>query len=231
MLPVREVVRSWRRSGSSCPLKVDVWSDIACPWCWLGKHHMQEAIRRSGRTDVEVEFHSFELQPDAHGARPVREYLMERYGSTRNIDAAHDRLAQAGRAVGIAYDFERALMVNTFDAHRLHHLAKARGLGDVVVERFMKARQGEGADVSDRATLRRLSIEAGLDATDVDRVLASDEYADAVRADEESARELGIHGVPFFVFDGKYGVSGAQPIEVFEQVLGQLTSSPASAPS
>lgn len=210
-------------------MKVDVWSDIACPWCWLGKHHLEAALRQAGIADAEVEYRSFELQPNAPRdakPRPVREYLAERYGGDlRGIDAAHERLTAAGKRVGIDYDFERALMVNTFDAHRLHHLAKARGLGAPVVERLMKARQGEGADVSDRATLRALAIEAGLDGAEVDRVLSSEEYADAVRADEEAARELGIHGVPFFVFDGIRGrrlaVSGAQPVEVFLQAITQ----------
>ncbi|HVM45026.1 MAG TPA: DsbA family oxidoreductase [Candidatus Thermoplasmatota archaeon] len=200
-------------------MKVEVWSDIACPYCWLGKHHLQEALRRSGATDVEVEFRSFELQPDARRARPVREYLAERYGSLAQVDAAHERLARAGRAVGIAFDFERALMANTFDAHRVHHLAKARGLGERVMERFLRARQGEGADMSDHATLRRLALEAGLDGAEVDEVLASDAYAAAVRADEAQARAYGIHGVPFFLFDGRYAVNGAQPVEVFEQAI------------
>lgn len=206
-------------------MKVEVWSDIACPYCWLGKHHLQEAIRRAGADDVEIEFRSFELQPNARATRPVREYLAERYGSLAHIDAAHERLARAGRAVGIDYDFEAALMANTFDAHRLHHLAKARGVGEAVMERLLRARQGEGADVSDGATLRRLAIEAGLDAAEVDEVLAGDAYADDVRGDERAARELGIQGVPFFLFDRRYAVSGAQPVEVFEQALAAARGS------
>lgn len=201
-------------------MRIEVWSDVACPWCWLGKHHLEEAIRRAGHSDVEVAFRSFELQPNARAARPVREYLAERYGADlRGIDAAHERLTRAGEAIGIAYDFKRALMVNTFDAHRIHHLAIVRGRGAEVVERLMRARQGEGADVSDHATLRALAIDAGLAADEVDRVLASDAFADDVRADEDAARKLGIHGVPFFVLDGKYALSGAQPVEAFERAL------------
>lgn len=206
-------------------MRIDVWSDIACPWCWLGKHHLQEALKRAGVADAEVAFRSFELQPGAERkARPVREYLMERYGSPAQIDAAHARLVDAGKQVGIHYDFDRALMVNTFDAHRLHHLAMAQGKGEAVMERLMRARQGEGADISDHATLRALAVEAGLDAADVDRVLSSDEYADAVRADEAMARQIGVGGVPFFVFEGKYAVSGAHPVETFEQVLRRVAA-------
>ncbi len=202
---------------STHPLLVEVWSDIACPWCWLGKHQLEEAVRRSGFADVQVEYHSFELQPDARGARPVREYLRERYG--HDLAGAHTHLERAGREVGITYDFDRALMANTFDAHRLHHLAKAHGLGQEAMERFMRARHAEGADMSDRATLRRLAVEVGLDALEVEEVLAGDAYADAVRADERLARRHGIHGVPFFIFDGRYALSGAQPVATFERAL------------
>jgi len=217
-------------------LKIEVWSDIACPWCWLGKRHLQEAIRRTG-VAAEVAFRSFELQPQAGAPRPVREYLAERYGSAAWIDAAlnapagasasslsaiaaaHARLEEAGKAAGIAYDFEPALVVNTFDAHRVAHLAKARGLEEPVMERLMRAAHGEGADVSDRATLRALAVEAGLDAAEVDAVLAGDAHAADVRHDEALAARYGIRGVPFFVFDGRIALSGAQPVDVFERVL------------
>lgn len=204
-------------------MKVDVWSDIACPYCWLGKHHLRQALENAG-IQADVEFRSFELQPGATRARPAREYLAERYGSLRAIDAAHERLQQQGRAVGIAYDFERALMSSTFDAHRLHHLAKARGLGEAVMERFLRARQAEGADVSDHATLRGLATEAGLDAAEVAAVLARDAYAEDVRRDEAQARAYGIQGVPFFVIDGRYALSGAQPVAVFEAALAQVAA-------
>lgn len=208
-------------------IQVDVWSDIACPWCWLGKHHLQEALRRTGlEGEVDVAFHSFELQPNAGAPRPVREYLQERYGSAMQIDAAHARLVEAGKKVGIHYDFDRALMVNTFDAHRIHHLAQAQGKGEAVMERLMRARQGEGADISDHAALRQLAVEAGLAAADVDRVLSSDEYADQVREDEAAAQEIGIGGVPFFIIDRKYALSGAQPIEMFERTLRQAKAQP-----
>ena len=199
-------------------MKIDVWSDIACPWCWLGKHHLEAALRTSG-VEAQVDYRSFELQPGIRSSRPIREYLVERYGDASAVDAAHDHLSQKGRLVGIEYDFEKARMSNTFDAHRLHHLAKTRGLAGPVLERFMRARQGEGADIADHATLRRLAVEAGLEPVEVDEVLSSDRFAKDVRQDESEAVRLGIRGVPFFVFEGKVGLSGAQPVEVFEKVL------------
>ena len=208
-------------------MHISVWSDIACPWCWLGKHHLQQALANTG-VQADVTYRSFELQPNARGARPVREYLQERYGSLQQIDAAHARLTAAGKAVGIDYDFDRALMVNSFDAHRVHHLAMARGLGEPVMERFMKARQGEGADISEHATIRALAVEAGLDGAEVDGVLAGDAYAAEVRADEEAAREIGVSGVPFFVFDGKHALSGAHPVEVFERALAMARGADAT---
>lgn len=201
-------------------MNIEVWSDIACPFCWLGKHHLSEALRRSG-VEAEVVFHSYELQPHAGEPRPIREYLAERYGDLRSLDAAHDRLSRSGEAVGIHYDFDRALMANTFDAHRLHHLGKARGVGEAVMERFLRARQGEGADVSSHKTLRALAVEAGLDGAEVDDVLAGQKFADEVRRDEAQAVAYGIRGVPFFVFEKKLAVSGAQPIEVFEQAIAE----------
>lgn len=205
-------------------MKIDVWSDIACPWCWLGKHHLEEAVRRSG-IEVDVAFHSYELDPTVRGARPVREYFAaERPGALASIVASQDRLTEMGRHVGITYDFERQLMANTFDAHRLHHLAKARGLGGPVVERFMRARHAEGTDTSDHSTLRRLAVEAGLGAAEVDEVLAGDRFADDVRADEALAVSRGIQGVPFFILDGRLAVSGAQPVEQFEAALREAVA-------
>lgn len=202
-------------------MKVEVWSDVACPFCWLGKAHLQAALRNAG-VEADVEFRSFELAPAAGPARPVREYLEERYGAGPGIDASQARLRAQGAAVGLAYDFERMLMANTFDAHRVHHLAKARGLGEALMERLLRAHHGEGADVSDHATLRRIAGEAGLDGAEVESLLMGDAYATEVRADEALARKYGIRGVPFFVFDGRLALSGAHPVEVFEEALRQV---------
>ena len=224
--------RSSRMRGSKGPMRVDVWSDIACPWCWLGKRHLEEAVRRLGlEGKVEVEMRSFELAPRQGASEPAKGILARKFGSAEAVEQAHRRLAAMGERAGIRYDFERALVANTFDAHRVHHLAKARGRGAQVVERLMRAYHGEGADLADHATLRRLAAEEGLDAGEVDRVLASDAYADEVRADEAEAAALGIHGVPFFVLDGRYGVSGAQPVEAFERALRTALAPRAADPA
>lgn len=199
-------------------VRIDVWSDIGCPWCWLGKHHLEEALRRSGIA-AQVELRSFELNPRAGATRSARAYLLERFGSGEAIDAAHARLRSMGERAGIRYDFDRALVANTFDAHRIHHLAKTRERGAEAMERLMRAYHGEGADLADHDVLRALAAEIGLDAGEVDETLASDAFAREVREDEAAAREVGVQGVPFFVFDGRYAVSGAQPVDVLVEAL------------
>jgi predicted DsbA family dithiol-disulfide isomerase len=202
-------------------MRIDAWSDIACPWCWLGKHHLEEALRREG-VHAQVEMRSFELDPTRGATAPAREHLARKLGGHARVDAIHERLAQMGERAGIRYDFGRQQVANTFDAHRVHHLAKARGRGPQVIERFLRAYHGEGADLADHATIRRLAAEEGLDAGEVDSVLASGAYGADVRADELEARELGIHGVPFFLIDGRYALSGAQPVEAFVQALRMI---------
>lgn len=201
-------------------MRVEMWSDVACPWCWLGKRHLEEAIRQAGLArDVVVDVRSFELDPRPRPTVPANEHLARRLGGAARVDAVHRRLAEMGERVGLRYDFDRALVATTFDAHRVHHLAKTRGLGPEVVERLMRARHAEGADLADHATIRRLAVEAGLDGAEVDRTLSSGAYAADVRADEAEAAALGIQGVPFFVLDGRLGVSGAQPVEVLLEAL------------
>lgn len=207
--------------GLAPTVRIEAWSDVACPWCWLGKRHLEEAARREG-IPLELELRSFELNPQPRASEPAKPYLARRLGGEARVAAAHERLAAMGRAVGLAYDFDRALVANTFDAHRVHHLAKARGRGDAVVERFLRAYHAEGADLADHATLRRLASEAGLWAAEVDEVLASDRFAKEVRTDQAAAIGLGISGVPFFVIEGKWAVSGAQPVEAFAQALRQV---------
>lgn len=199
-------------------MRIDVWSDIACPWCWLGKHHLEEALRRGG-VEAEVAMRSFELNPSPRPTIPARDYLVRRLGGAERVDAAHARLAALGERAGLRYAFDRALVANTFDAHRVHHLAQAKGRGPETIERFMRAYHGEGADLADPDTITRLAVEAGLDEADVRQVLATDAFADAVRRDEAEARAIGVQGVPFFVIDGRYGISGAQPVEAFEEAL------------
>lgn len=199
-------------------MRIEVWSDVACPWCWLGKAHLDEAIRKLG-VDAQIEFRSYQLSPGKRETRPVKEYLAKRFGSAELVDAAHHRLNLLGDQVGLGYDFDRALSADTFDAHRLHHYAKTRGLGNEIMARLLLAQHGEGEDVASRASLVKIGVDVGLEKGEVERVLASEAYADEVRADIEMGRELGVQGVPFFVIDRKLAVSGAQPVAVFAQAL------------
>jgi len=207
---------------------VEIWSDVVCPWCYIGKRRFETALRRfPHRDDVTVTYRSFELDP---GAPPVRSeppaaHLAAKYGiSEAEARSLNDRVTAIAADEGLDYRLDRARSGNTFDAHRLLHLAAARGLQDAVVERFMAAYFSEGEPIGDHDALTRLATEAGLDADEVAAVLAGDAYADAVRADEAQARAFGISGVPFFVVDRTYGVSGAQPADVLLQVLERARS-------
>ncbi len=207
-------------------MRVEVFSDIACPWCYLGKVRFERALARYEHAgEVEVVWRSFQLSPDApvDGAGLVVDHLAERYGVGREgALAMMDRVTRLAAAEGLEYHLELSVAANTFDAHRVTHLAAERGLGREVMERLMRAYQSEGANVADRETLARLAAQAGLAADDVRDALSSGAYADAVLADMDLARRYGVTGVPFFVFDASAAVSGAQPTELFLAALRQL---------
>jgi len=216
---------------------VDVWSDIACPWCYVGKRRLERALEQFPHAkDVQVVFHAFELDPGAPKERdpavPHVERLAKKYGmSTAQAQANTDRLCETARGEGLAFDFDHIRSGNTFDAHRLLRLAQEKGVQGAVKERFMKAYLEQNELMSDHATLTRLAVEAGLTESDVVDVLASDQYAKEVRADEAEARELGISGVPFFVLDGRLGVSGAQTAPVLLSALTQAWSEREAKPT
>jgi predicted DsbA family dithiol-disulfide isomerase len=223
-------------------VKVEIWSDVVCPWCAVGKHRFEKALARfAHRDEVEVSYHSFELDPSAPREQQgdIHDHLAAKYGMSRaEAEAKHRQMTAMAAEDGWDFQFDRARRGNTFDAHRLLHLAAepnscrtredrasdrrgavGRGLQDAVMERLFRGYFTEGEPIADHATLVRLGAEAGLDADEARAVLASDRYADAVRADERQARTYGITGVPFFVVDRKYGVSGAQPPDALLQVL------------
>jgi predicted DsbA family dithiol-disulfide isomerase len=210
-------------------VKVEIWSDVVCPWCYIGKRRFEAAMARFGhRDEIEVVWRSFELDPTATSALfpgdgpAYVERLAAKYGmSSEQAQQAVASTAATAAGVGLDFHMDRALAANTFDAHRVIHLAAARGVQAQVKERLMRAHFEEGAAVGDRATLVGLAGQAGLEPAEVERVLASGEYADAVRADEAEAAALGIRGVPFFVLDRRYGVSGAQPADHLLAALGQ----------
>lgn len=200
-------------------MNIEVWSDIACPWCYLGSRRLEEAIAASGE-QVEVTWRSFQLNPAATGRTPHNEMLMTKFNaSAEQVREMNQRLVDLGAEAGIEYNFDGYVSTNTLDAHRVLHLARDRGVGEAAHDRFFKAQFTDGALMDDADTLVALAAEVGLDEAEVRAVLASDTYADAVRAEQAEAAALGANGVPFFVIDRKYGISGAQPIEVFQQVL------------
>src|SRR6478735_4269495 len=218
-------------------LKLEVWSDIACPWCYVGKRRLESALKQFPHaSQVELIWRAFELDPGAPRERPRDvshvEFIARKYGmSVAQAQKSTDHLVQLASAEGLAFDFTNIRSGNTFDAHRLVHLGLERGLQDAVKERMLKAYFEQGELMSDHGTLVRLASEAGLDAGEVTDVLAGDTFAAAVRAEEAEARELGISGVPCFVFDRRFAVSGAQSSEVMLNALTQAWSerAPASA--
>jgi predicted DsbA family dithiol-disulfide isomerase len=206
-------------------LNIEIWSDVVCPWCYVGKRRFESALKSfEHQADVEIRWRSFELDPSAPARRegdPVQR-LADKYGMSRaEAQAANDRLTTLARAEGLEYHLDRVRSGNTFDAHRLLHLAADHGQQDAVKERFMRGYFTEGAGIGEHETLLQLAVDAGLEEAEVQQVLASDRYADAVRADEQQAAAYGISGVPFFVIDGRYGVSGAQPAEVLLSAVRQ----------
>lgn len=204
-------------------MRVEVWSDVVCPWCYIGKRRLEAAIAAFDG-DVEVHWRSFELDPNAPRslATPLTEMLARKYGmSVERARQMQDHVATTAAADGLDFHFDKARTGNTFDAHRLIHHAKSKGHGAEMKERLLAAYFTEGRAISDHTELSALAGEIGLDATEAAEVLASGAYAEDVRKDERQAHAYGARGVPFFVIDGRYGVSGAQPAETLLQVLRQ----------
>ncbi|MCA9621518.1 MAG: DsbA family oxidoreductase [Myxococcales bacterium] len=222
-------------------MRVDVWSDIACPWCYVGKRRLEAALKEAaskggGGGEVEVVWRAFELDPRAPRVYPGDESYSQRlarkYGTTEEEGAAMcERMTGVAAEEGLRFRFDRIQPGNTFDAHRLLHLARERGKQDALKERLLAAYFEEGEAISDHAVLERLAESVGLDAEEVRETLASDRFATAVRGDEGLAGELGIRGVPFFVVNGRYAVSGAQPAELLARVLTEAVGTePQSLP-
>jgi predicted DsbA family dithiol-disulfide isomerase len=211
-------------------LNVEIWSDVVCPWCYVGKRRFEAALARFPHRDqVALTWRSFELDPTAETAIPPAgahvERLAAKYGRTvPETQRMLDSMTATAAEEGLEFRFDLARPGNTFDAHRLLHLAKAHGRQDALKERLDHATFTEGLASNDHAALRELAIEVGLPASDVDAVLDSDRYADAVRADEAQAQAYGISGVPFFVLGGRFGVSGAQPADALLAALEQAWS-------
>ncbi|WP_437757774.1 DsbA family oxidoreductase [Sorangium sp. So ce1389] len=217
-------------------LRVDVWSDIACPWCYVGKRRLEAALARFPHRDsVEVVWRAFELDPSAKRVLeppvPYAERLAKKYGaSVARAEAMIRQMTDVAAADGLDFHFEKVRPGNTFDAHRVLHLAAERGAQDAVKERLLRAYMTEGEAIGDPEVLARLAGEAGLDPDEVRAALEGDAYAREVRADEAEARAIGITGVPFFAFGGRYGASGAQPAEQLLHVLQKAWDEAAAEP-
>jgi predicted DsbA family dithiol-disulfide isomerase len=204
-------------------MHVEIWSDIACPWCYVGKRRFEAALAQyPHRDEVEVTWRSFELDPSAPRERDgdAAGHLAEKYGTSREqAEGMHRQMTEVAAGDGLEFRFDLARGGNTFDAHRLLHLAHAHGRQDAMKERLMRAYLTEGEAIGDPVVLERLAVETGLPAAEVREVLASDRYADEVRDDERTASALGITAVPFFVVDRAIGAAGAQPPEVLRELL------------
>lgn len=202
-------------------ITVDVVSDVVCPWCYVGKKHLEQAAAKRPDLDVEMRFLPYQLDATIpSGGLPRADYMLRKFGDPARIEAIHDRLREVGRADGIDFAFDKiTVSPNTLDCHRIIRWAAEAGVQPAVKDRLMQAFFTEGADLSDKATLARLAGEAGMVEAQVAEWLATDADKDAVAADIARAQAMGVQGVPFFIIDGKIGVSGAQPADVLAQAL------------
>jgi len=209
-------------------MKIDIWSDIMCPFCYIGKRRLEQALSNfEHKNDVEITWHSFQLDPSmtAQPGKSIHQYLAERKGQSLEwSEKVHEQMTKNALADGLVYNFNKAIIANSFDAHRLIHLAHKHGIGGAMKEALLKAYFTDGKNISDHNTLMQIGIDSGLRVLEIGSMLNSDEYAGEVQADIAMAREMGINGVPFFVFDNKYAISGAQPAAVFRDGLQQAWS-------
>lgn len=207
-------------------MQVEIWSDVACPWCYIGKRRFEGALKQfKHRDQVEVIWRSFQLDPAAERAsgQTVNEVLEKKMHLSREkAIAMNEHVSALAAQEGLAYHMEHAQYDNSFDAHRIVHLAAAHGKQDAMEERLFKAYFTDGMAIGDPDVLLQLSTEIGIDAAEARETLASDAYADEVRADVERAAAFGIQGVPFFAIDETYGISGAQPVELFKSTMEEI---------
>jgi len=203
-------------------MRVDIWSDVVCPFCYIGKKRLEAAAQEAG-IELEVHWHSFQLDPEAPVRQEVSnsERLAQKYGRTVvEVEEMQRNIAEMAKAEGIEFNWEGANSGNTFNAHRLIHLAQSKGLGNEAQEAFFYSYMTQGLAIGERETLEDVAARIGLNPVEVDDLLDSEEYADFVKFDQEVAHDqLKVTGVPFFVFDQRVALAGAQPKEVFLQVF------------
>jgi predicted DsbA family dithiol-disulfide isomerase len=214
-----------QQSMPSQKIKIEIWSDVVCPFCYLGKKKLEQAISHLQAEDqVEIVWHSFQLDPGFPKgiSMPSQQYLAERKGYPLDqLQAVSAQLAQQGRGYGIDFQFDKALTFNTWDAHRLIQWAKPQGQATALKEALMRSYFSGSKDLSDHQNLLKVVAELGLDASQAKAVLQGDAFNEQVQQDINRSRQLGIQGVPFFLIDGKKAISGAQPDAVFQQALSE----------
>jgi predicted DsbA family dithiol-disulfide isomerase len=207
-------------------LKIQIWSDIMCPFCYIGKRRIEEALQNFKHKDaVEIEWKSYQLDASfiASPEDNMVEHLAEKY--RKDNDWAQnmlDNMTQNAKTAGLDFHFEKAILANSFNAHRLLHLAKKYNLANDLEELLFKAYLTEGKNINDLETLSKLGIEVGLDSEEIAQVLNSNTYGSEVQQDQEEANVIGVQGVPFFVLDNKYAISGAQPATAFLETLEKV---------
>lgn len=214
---------------TSNKIKIEIWSDIMCPFCYIGKRKLERAMATyKNASHFEIEWKSYQLDPDlkkeTYAADGLDTYdrVAQKYGRDRAWALEmHQSITEQAKAIGLTYNFDKVVVANSFDAHRLSHFAKKNGLGNELEELIFKAYFTDGKDVSDHDVLLELGTQVGLNAAEISAVLASNAFAEEVKFDIEESHKIGVRGVPFFVFDRKLAVSGAQPEELFVQTLEQ----------
>lgn len=206
-------------------MKVDIWSDVRCPFCYIGKRKFETALAQFEHQDqVEVEWHSFELDPNAEtvpGANPAQ-HLADKYGRPLEwAEEMQENVTQTAAEVGLTFNLDKSIVANSFDAHRLIQLAKTEGLGDEIEEQLFIAHFTNGKNIADHPTLIEIGTAIGLSGLAIKTMLNGSDFTDEVRYDEQTAQNIGVRGVPFFVLNQKLGVSGAQAPETFLSALNQ----------
>lgn len=209
------------------PLRIDIWSDVVCPFCYIGKKRLENVAHEAG-IDIDVHWHSYELDPNAPASHDSSntERLAKKYGkSVEQMEQLQLQMAEMAAVEGIDFQWQKAQSGNSFNAHRIIHLASSHGLADAAKEAFFYAYMTEGLAIGERDVVEQVAARIGLPANEVKAVLDSDRFTDEVRQDEQIAQQqLGISGVPFFIFNQQIGLSGAQPREMFLQALQQAAS-------
>lgn len=204
-------------------MKIEVWSDFACPFCYIGKRRLEEALKKIPYNDeIEVSFRSFELDPNAPVTmeEDLFDILAKKYGASREQAIQMTKnVEEQAKSVGLTFHFDKIVRTNTFDAHRLAHYANTCNIEEKMVERLFEAYFTNGEHLGDKDTLITIAMKSGLDKAKVQNIISNLDFADDVRANEEEARQLGVTGVPFFVINRKYAISGAQSVDVFMKAI------------